>query len=70
LIMSTIWIKEANIFILISGKQLKYGNPVMGDQSTMASVNLSGLSIHEFIMYVLRKGRLIENALDNIAHPL
>jgi hypothetical protein len=46
---------RGNMLILISGKQLKYGNLVMGNQSTMASVKLSGISIHEFIMYVLRK---------------
>ena len=42
------------MLILISDKQLKYGNLVMGDQTTVTAVNLSGLSIHEFLMYVLK----------------
>jgi hypothetical protein len=40
------------MLIPISGKQLKYGNSIMGDQSTVTTVNLSGLSIHESIKRV------------------
>jgi hypothetical protein len=43
------------MLILISGKQLKYGNLVMGGQRTVKSVNRSGVSIHELIMYILSK---------------
>ena len=43
------------MLILISGKQLKYGKLVTGDKLTVTTVNLYGISIHELIMYVLKK---------------
>jgi hypothetical protein len=43
------------ILAMYMGKQLKYGNLVMGGQATVKAVNRSGISIHEFIMYILRK---------------